>query len=96
MGWRPSEGQPFAIRMIVYKGKEAGMGVKKKRRTIDPRKARAASGGGIYPLPYPSPSKTCAKCQQPRYSVDGTGACGYCRAVARVQREQASDGPDPF
>jgi hypothetical protein len=54
---------------------------KKRHRVIDPRKARAAAQGGLlnYAAPYPAPEKTCAVCQLPRYSVDGTAICGPCR-----------------
>jgi len=70
---------------------------KKRHRVIDPAKARAAAGGGssFYP-PDPPPEKCCGKCEQLRYSVDDTGTCGYCRAIARVTLQQAADGPDPF
>lgn len=54
---------------------------KKRHRTIDPQKARAAAKGGLlnYAAPYPPPEKTCAACQLPRYSIDASGMCGPCR-----------------
>ena len=70
---------------------------KKRHRTIDPRKARAAAGGGLpFYHPYPSPTKCCGRCKQERYSVDNSGTCGYCRATTATTRDQAADGPDPF
>lgn len=69
----------------------------KRRRSIDPVKARAAAGGGVsFYHSDPPPPLCCRKCGKLLYSVDDTGTCGYCRAVARVRREQTADGPDPF
>jgi hypothetical protein len=55
--------------------------MKKRHRTINPAKARAAALGGLlnYGGPYTPPEKICTACQLPRYSVDNSGVCGPCR-----------------
>ena len=50
---------------------------KKRHRTIDPQKARAAAQGGL--VEYIPTDKICSMCDKPRYSVDRTGMCGPCR-----------------
>jgi hypothetical protein len=70
------------------------MALKKRHKVIDPRKARAATQGGLlnYAAPYPSPEKTCAACQLPRYSVNATGICGPCRVKMFAVKPGVSDG----
>ncbi len=60
---------------------------RKRHRVINPAKAHAAAAGGIgFYSPSPGSAKCCGKCQQPRYSVDDTGTCGYCRAIEKAKR----------
>jgi hypothetical protein len=56
----------------------------KRRRRIPPAKARAAIVGGLYSGSHPE--TWCGKCGALRRTVDDSGACGYCRAVAIVRR----------
>ena len=71
--------------------------MKKRHRTIDPAKARAATGGGLsnYAEPYPPPEKTCTACQLPRYSIDDSGVCGPCR-IKKYAVKPLADAPGPF
>ena len=68
----------------------------KRRRRIPPAKAQAAIVGGLYSGSHPE--TRCGKCGALRRTVDDSGACGYCRAVAIVRRPVEADGAagDPF
>ena len=62
---------------------------KKRRRTIDPAKARKAAIGGLAFYP---PEKCCGKCEQVTPD-DVPDICGYCRATAPLPQ---TEPPDPF
>ncbi len=59
---------------------------KKRRRALDPQRARAAATGGWYgPLPAPDPSTwpTCSRCGMKASVMDSDGECLQCRVALK-------------
>ena len=68
----------------------------KRRKRIPPAKGRTVVMGGFYSGDHPETRG--GKCGELRRTVDESGTCGYCRAVAIVRRPVEADGAagDPF